>query len=75
MSLDIRAIASVDASITAALEEGRLRPDLHERLSFIRVDVPSLRQRREDIRCWRPISSRSSASPTVSRSRPSPDPH
>jgi len=47
--LDIRPIAAVDASIQSALEEGRLRSDLHERLSLIRVDVPALRQRREDI--------------------------
>ena len=49
MALDVRAIASVDGSVEAALEEGRLRPDLYERLSLIRVDVPALRQRREDI--------------------------
>ena len=47
--LDIRPIAAVDGSIGAALDEGRLRPDLHERLSLIRVDVPALRQRREDV--------------------------
>ncbi len=47
--LDIRPIAAVDSSIEAAVDEGRLRPDLYERLSLIRVDVPSLRQRREDI--------------------------
>jgi two-component system nitrogen regulation response regulator NtrX len=35
----------VDGSVAA----GRLRPDLYERLSLIRVDVPALRQRREDI--------------------------
>ena len=49
LPIDIRPIAAVDSSINAALEEGRLRPDLHERLSLIRVDVPALRQRREDI--------------------------
>lgn len=49
VALDIRPIASVDGSVEAALEEGRLRPDLYERLSLIRVDVPALRQRREDI--------------------------
>jgi len=48
-ALDLRPIASVDGSVEAALEEGRLRPDLYERLSLIRVDVPALRQRREDI--------------------------
>jgi DNA-binding NtrC family response regulator len=49
VSLDIRPIAAVDGSVNAALDEGRLRPDLYERLSLIRVDVPALRQRREDV--------------------------
>jgi DNA-binding NtrC family response regulator len=47
--MDVRVIASADASLNTALEEGRLRPDLHERLSLIRIDLPALRQRREDI--------------------------
>ena len=47
--IDVRPIASVDPSIEAALEDGRLRADLFERLSLVRVDVPALRQRREDI--------------------------
>lgn len=49
ISLPVRVVASADPSITTALEEGRLRPDLYERLSLIRIDVPALRQRREDI--------------------------
>ena len=49
ITLDVRVIASADASLGMALEEGRLRPDLYERLSLIRIDLPSLRQRREDI--------------------------
>jgi DNA-binding NtrC family response regulator len=49
VQLDLRPIASVDTTIDAAVEEGRLRADLHERLSLIRIDVPALRQRREDI--------------------------
>ena len=47
--LDVRPVAAVDGSIDAALDEGRIRADLHERLSLIRIDVPALRQRREDI--------------------------
>ena len=35
--------------LEAALEEGRLRRDLYERLSLIRIDAPPLRQRREDL--------------------------
>ena len=49
VGIDVRPVASVDGSVEAALEEGHLRPDLFERLSLIRVDVPALRQRREDI--------------------------
>ncbi len=49
IALDVRPVASVDLSLEAALEEGRLRHDLYERLSLIRIDVPALRQRREDI--------------------------
>jgi two-component system response regulator HydG len=48
-AVDIRPIASADETLDAALEEGRLRRDLHERLGLIRIDVPALRQRREDI--------------------------
>jgi DNA-binding NtrC family response regulator len=47
--LSVRVVACADASIQSALEEGRLRPDLYERLSLIRIDLPALRQRREDI--------------------------
>jgi DNA-binding NtrC family response regulator len=48
-TIDVRPIASVEPVIDDAVEEGRLRADLHERLSLVRVDVPALRQRREDI--------------------------
>jgi DNA-binding NtrC family response regulator len=48
-ALDIRPIAAVDGTVEAAIEEGRLRIDLYERLALIRVDVPPLRMRREDI--------------------------
>jgi two-component system nitrogen regulation response regulator NtrX len=47
--LDVRPIAQVDGDIEMALEEGRLRIDLYERLALVRIDVPALRQRREDI--------------------------
>jgi DNA-binding NtrC family response regulator len=49
VALDVRPIAAVEPSINAAVDEGRIRPDLFERLSLIRVEVPALRQRREDI--------------------------
>lgn len=49
VSLDIRFIASADSQLDMALEEGRLRQDLHDRLAAIRIEVPALRQRRDDI--------------------------
>src|SRR6185436_19520082 len=49
VALDLRPIASVDFSLDAAMDEGRVRRDLYERLSLIRIDLPALRQRREDI--------------------------
>jgi DNA-binding NtrC family response regulator len=49
IEIDLRPIAAVEPSIDAALEEARLRLDLYERLSLIRIDLPALRQRREDI--------------------------
>jgi two-component system nitrogen regulation response regulator NtrX len=49
IELDIRPIVAVDPDFDHAVDEGRIRRDLHERLSLIRIDLPSLRQRREDI--------------------------
>lgn len=49
LAVDVRVIASVDASFEAAVEDGRVRRDLFDRLASIRIEVPPLRQRREDI--------------------------
>jgi DNA-binding NtrC family response regulator len=47
--LDVRPVAGVDAHIDQAVREGRVRDDLYRRLSAIRIDVPPLRSRRDDI--------------------------
>lgn len=49
IALDVRPIAAVDLSFDIAVKEGRVRDDLVRRLSVIRIDVPPLRNRREDI--------------------------
>jgi len=49
IALDVRPVASVDPTFDNAVQEGRVRDDLFRRLSVIRIDVPPLRQRREDI--------------------------
>ncbi len=49
IGLDVRPMAGVDAGFDSALLEGRVRDDLFRRLSVIRIDMPPLRNRREDI--------------------------
>jgi DNA-binding NtrC family response regulator len=49
MRFDVRMMAGVDASVDAAVQDGRIRSDLFKRLSAIRIDMPPLRSRREDI--------------------------
>jgi two-component system nitrogen regulation response regulator NtrX len=49
IELDIRTIASVEPGFESSVEDGRLRRDLYERLSLVRIELPPLRQRREDV--------------------------
>lgn len=49
IGLDVRPMAGVDLGFDGVVQEGRVRDDLFRRLSVIRIDVPSLRSRREDI--------------------------
>jgi two-component system nitrogen regulation response regulator NtrX len=46
---DVRPMAGVELGIDGAVQEGRVREDLFRRLSVICIDMPPLRQRREDI--------------------------
>ncbi len=47
--LDIRPIAASGPTHTAELLDGRLRQDLHRRFSGFQIDLPPLRERREDV--------------------------
>ena len=49
VELDHRVIAAGDASLDSAARDGRILPDLHHRLSGLRINVPPLRHRKEDI--------------------------
>jgi DNA-binding NtrC family response regulator len=49
IAFDIRPMAGVDPGFDSAVQEGRVRDDLFRRLSAIRIDMPPLRARREDI--------------------------
>ena len=47
--LSLRPMGIVGPDVDAAIADGRLRRDLVERLAQVRIDVPPLRRRREDI--------------------------
>ena len=49
IAFDVRPMAGVDPGFDRAVQEGRVRDDLFRRLSVIRIDMPPLRARREDI--------------------------
>jgi DNA-binding NtrC family response regulator len=49
VELDIRPIGSFEPGVEAALGDGRLSRDLFGRLAQIRIDLPPLRRRRQDI--------------------------
>ena len=49
IAVDVRIIAATHQNLERLVKEGRFREDLFHRLNVIRVHVPSLRERKEDI--------------------------
>ncbi len=49
VKVDVRIIAATHQNLERLVQEGRFREDLFHRLNVIRVHLPSIRERREDI--------------------------
>ncbi|MGK0499039.1 MAG: two-component system nitrogen regulation response regulator GlnG [Oceanicoccus sp.] len=49
IKVDVRIIAATHQNLESRVTEGRFREDLFHRLNVIRIHIPSLRDRREDV--------------------------
>jgi DNA-binding NtrC family response regulator len=49
IKVDFRCVAATNKDLEELIDEGKFRPDLFYRLNVFRIELPSLRDRREDI--------------------------
>ncbi|PYT04490.1 MAG: hypothetical protein DMF60_15185 [Acidobacteria bacterium] len=49
LQVDVRILAATNTDLERAVEDGRFREDLFHRLNIIRIHVPPLRERREEV--------------------------
>ena len=49
IEINVRVLAATNKNLEKEIQEGRFREDLFDRLSVIKIHVPSLKERKEDL--------------------------
>jgi two-component system response regulator PilR (NtrC family) len=68
--VEVRIVASTNSDLEAEVQQGRFRADLFFRLNVVRINVPPLRERPEDIP---PLARRFAAEVAARLGRPAPE--